>query len=213
MGPRLRFGTQENEFDENHPTEGAYDPRDDHGPFPHYAGVDDFLHQAADSKNWPENFVYDPENDGTPLPASLGVHEHWNNATEMKYSRNLGANEGIELVSNYNYTGVVNHNSETTGIMKDFVLYQNHPNPFNPNTNIKFELATPSHVNLSIFNITGQHIRTVIDEYENAGLHIQNWDAVMDNGMSAPSGIYVYRLSVRNKDRAFQQTKKMVLSR
>jgi hypothetical protein len=66
--------------------------------FPHYSGVDDFLHQAADSLNWPEGIKYDPENDDTHLPRSMGVHEHWNNASDMKYSRNLGAETGIELV-------------------------------------------------------------------------------------------------------------------
>ena len=85
------------EFDRDNPAEGKYDPRDDHGPFPHYPGVDDYLHQAADSQNWPAGFVYDPENDGTPI-GSLGVHEHWNNAVDKKYSRNLGKSEGIELV-------------------------------------------------------------------------------------------------------------------
>ncbi len=65
---------------------------------PNIRGVDDYLHQAADSANWPEGIVYDPDNSGKPLP-SLGVHEHWNNAKSKQYSRNLGLNKGIELVS------------------------------------------------------------------------------------------------------------------
>jgi len=85
------------EFGTDNPQEGSYDPRDTHGPFPHYAGVDDYLRQAADSSQWPVGFVYDPERDGTPLPDSLGVHEHWNNALDKQYSRNLGKPEGIEL--------------------------------------------------------------------------------------------------------------------
>lgn len=85
------------EFDRTHPSEGKLDPRDDHGPFPRYPGVDDYLHQAADPVYWPKGLVYDPEKDGTPI-GSLGVHEHWNNARDKQYSRNLGKNEGIELV-------------------------------------------------------------------------------------------------------------------
>ncbi len=65
---------------------------------PGIRGVDDYLHQAADSANWPEGIVYDPDNSGKPLP-SLGVHEHWNNEQSKQYSRNLGMNKGIELVS------------------------------------------------------------------------------------------------------------------
>jgi hypothetical protein len=66
---------------------------------PNFAqGVDDYLHQAASSKNWPDGIVYDPDKSGTPIP-SLGVHEHWNNSSEKKYSGNLGKGEGIELLS------------------------------------------------------------------------------------------------------------------
>jgi hypothetical protein len=72
----------------------AEPPRHTHVHFP---GLDDFLHQAASSDWWPEGLVYDPENDGTPL-TSLGVHEHWNNETDMEYSRNLGTGDGIELI-------------------------------------------------------------------------------------------------------------------
>ena len=66
------------------------------GPSVH--GLDDYLHQAADRSYWPEGIIYDPDNSGTPMP-SLGVHEHWNNPINKQYSRNLGKNRGIELVS------------------------------------------------------------------------------------------------------------------
>ena len=61
-------------------------------------GIDDHLHQAADSKNWPDGIIYDPDNSGKPL-ASLGVHEHWNNPIDKQYSGNLGKKGGITLVS------------------------------------------------------------------------------------------------------------------
>jgi hypothetical protein len=61
-------------------------------------GVDDYLHQAADSKNWPAGIIYDPDNIGNPL-ASLGVHEHWNNIVDKQYSGNLGLIGGITFVS------------------------------------------------------------------------------------------------------------------
>jgi len=85
------------EFGPDNPSEGAFDPRDDHGPFARYAGVDDYLHQAADPARRPAGFVYDPERDGTAL-GSLGVHEHWNNPIDKAYSRNLGSGQGIELL-------------------------------------------------------------------------------------------------------------------
>jgi hypothetical protein len=65
---------------------------------PNWNGVDDYLHQAADSSNWPAGIIYDPDNSGKPI-SSLGTHEHWNNAEMKQYSRNLGSDKGIELVS------------------------------------------------------------------------------------------------------------------
>ena len=59
---------------------------------------DTYLVEAAQIGNAPSGTVYDPERDGTPVTGSLGVFEHWNNPTDRQYSRNLGRNEGIELV-------------------------------------------------------------------------------------------------------------------
>jgi len=60
--------------------------------------ADAYLHEAALANKPPSGTVYDPSKEGKPL-ASLGVHEHWNNATDRKYSKNLGKTEGIELVT------------------------------------------------------------------------------------------------------------------
>jgi hypothetical protein len=59
--------------------------------------ADNYLHEAAQAAKPPSGTVYNP--DGSGSLASLGVHEHWNNATARKYSRNLGAKEGIELIA------------------------------------------------------------------------------------------------------------------
>lgn len=83
------------EFDAKHPTEGAFDPRDDSGPFSRYSGADDYLHQAADPRNRPKGLAYDPEKDGVPITASLGVHEHWSDPVNKKYS---GPGKGIDLL-------------------------------------------------------------------------------------------------------------------
>ena len=60
--------------------------------------VDNYLHEAAQAGDPPSGVTYDPEGDGTPLE-SLGVHEHWNNARDKQYSRNMGKDRGIELVT------------------------------------------------------------------------------------------------------------------
>jgi len=196
------------EFDENHPTEGQNDWGDNHGPFPHYAGSDDFLHQAADKANWA--VTYDPENDGTELPASLGVHEHWNNAADMQYSRNLGEDEGIELVYMSSNTAVKNHQE----IAEDFMLFNNYPNPFNPSTQIEYQLSEPSSVQMNIYNQTGQLVRTLVNnEHQTAGRHTQSWNGETGYGRPAESGVYFCEISIKNGTGAFRKTRKMVLSR
>ena len=67
-------------------------------PYISESGVDDYLHQAADPKNWPAGIIYAPNGDNIPMKG-LGVHEHWNNPVDKLYSRNLGKGEGIELVN------------------------------------------------------------------------------------------------------------------
>jgi hypothetical protein len=68
--------------------------------YPHKAGTDDYLHEAAQADHPPSGTFYDP-NHPTPVArlASLGVHEHWNNPQDKQYSRNLGTGNGIELVA------------------------------------------------------------------------------------------------------------------
>jgi len=65
--------------------------------YPHMSGAEDYLHEAALANAPPSGFFYDPDGDGNRLP-SLGVHEHWNNPSNMQYTRNLGTGSGIELV-------------------------------------------------------------------------------------------------------------------
>jgi hypothetical protein len=198
------------EFDENHPTEGDYDPSDNRGPFPHYAGVDDFLHQAADSDNWPASFTYDPEGDGSPLPKSLGTHEHWNNAEDKQYTRNLGGDTGIELLVSDISTGIKNE-EDFPDVVNEFTLYQNYPNPFNAGTTIWYKLAETSQVSLVVYNTLGQKVQKIFEGYQPTGSYVQRWDGLMQNGKPAPSGVYMYKITALNGAKNFQQMKKMVM--
>ena len=77
----------------------SHDPSNNHlENWPNINGVDDYLHQGADSVNWPKGIIYDPDNSGKAI-SSLGIHEHWNNPVNKQYSRNLGNSYGIELIS------------------------------------------------------------------------------------------------------------------
>ncbi len=161
--------------------------------FPRYTGVDDFLHQAADSVNWAQGICYDPENDGTYLPRSLGVHEHWNTPADRKYSRNLQTGNGIELLEVEVTTSVANGNpsDQPPGALD---LYPNYPNPFNPRTTIVYALHRESSVQLTIYDLQGRLIRRLWPGEQPAGLQNLVWDGTNDLGNSLASGIYIYRV-------------------
>ena len=75
-----------------------------------------------------------------------------------------------------------------------FTLNQNFPNPFNPSTNIKYSLPFDTHVKVAIFNLLGQRIRTLVDDYKTAGHWTLKWDGKDANGKDVASGIYFYSL-------------------
>lgn len=94
------------------------------------------------------------------------------------------------------YDGVITDVEDETGDMlpTQFTLSQNYPNPFNPHTTIEYSLPVKSHVVLSIYNILGQKIRTLIDKNQGAGCRAVLWDGKTDRGKDVASGIYFYRL-------------------
>jgi len=65
---------------------------------------------------------------------------------------------------------------------ENFKLYQNYPNPFNPSTRIRYQLATSGHVTLTIFNLAGQGIATLVDEFQSAGMKPVTWDGLDEQG-------------------------------
>ena len=76
-----------------------------------------------------------------------------------------------------------------------FALENNYPNPFNPNTILEFSLPTGEWVNLAIYNILGQRVRVLIDEFRLPGEHSIIWNGINDNGEGVSSGIYFARLA------------------
>ncbi len=90
-----------------------------------------------------------------------------------------------------------------------YALYQNYPNPFNPETIIEFGLPENSNVEISIFNVQGQKILTLIDDFKTAGFHQTKWKGTDDNGEAVASGVYLYQLRAGE----FVSIKKMLLLR
>ena len=78
---------------------------------------------------------------------------------------------------------------------KPTTLYQNYPNPFNPSTTISFYLASPGHISLAIYDISGSVVRALLDESKPAGHHTALWDGKNEGGRETASGVYYYRLT------------------
>jgi len=94
-----------------------------------------------------------------------------------------------------------------TILPKEFSLSQNYPNPFNPVCNIEYYLPKGSHVTLTIYNILGQKVRVLVDEFQGAGDKSVRWDGKDNLSREVTSGIYFYRIEAGD----FAQAKKMVL--
>jgi hypothetical protein len=92
-------------------------------------------------------------------------------------------------------------------VPQEFSLSQNYPNPFNPETKISYALPTDCHVKLSIYNITGRKVKTLVDEHQTAGYKTVCWNGKDDQGKETASGIYFYKIRAGD----FSQSRKMVL--
>jgi hypothetical protein len=106
------------------------------------------------------------------------------------------------------------HNEVTVTVLPGtFKLEPNYPNPFNPETTIRFYLPTPSNVTLKVYNILGQEVVTLFDRSLQSGPQSVVWRGVNKYNQSVASGIYIYRMTAVSADgkEKFTQTRKMVL--
>ena len=146
----------------------------------------------------------------------------------------LGAGENLDVqvrfvpVATGEYSGIVtiysNDNDEEevtvqlTGIAVElsvdghqipdkFTLHQNHPNPFNPVTTLRYDLPEDAMVNITIYDMMGRVVRTMVNTQQNTGFKSVLWNATNDAGSSVSAGLYLYMIKAGD----FRQTKKMVL--
>lgn len=116
--------------------------------------------------------------------------------------RGVYPNRNIDVtVLKYSQTNSIHNNS--SNILSDYKLFQNFPNPFNPTTNIKFQLKTPGHVTVKIFDISGKNISNLVNRKLESGEHKISWNAGNNS-----SGIYFYTLYVNDM---LINSKKMIL--
>ena len=132
-----------------------------------------------------------------------GEHQEWV----------LTTNSGKEHI--LNRTGGITLPPETKGMSLEkraifpdvYALYQNYPNPFNPVTKITYQLPEESYVAVTIYNLVGQKVTTLVDGRRSGGFHTVDWYGINSNGESVASGLYFFRIETEN----FSKTLKMLL--
>jgi len=134
---------------------------------------------------------------------------HPGESIELQYEApplSPGEVRSFVLVSHGRYERLENAGQTPQG----FHLGQNFPNPFNPRTTLEYQLATPGRVLLVVYDLMGQEIRRLVDEYQEAGLYEKTWDAG-----DSPSGVYHIRMSVVDQSgkQLYQGVRKIVLMR
>ena len=90
---------------------------------------------------------------------------------------------------------------------QEFALHQNYPNPFNPVTRIRYDLPENSMVNITVYDMLGREVNTLVNQVQDAGFKSIIWDATNDYGKSVSAGIYLYQIQAGD----FMRTEKMVL--
>ena len=97
-------------------------------------------------------------------------------------------------------------------VITDYALSQNYPNPFNPSTSIEFSVPVNTSVTLTIYNLLGQVVITLVNEEISAGNYSVVWNGEDQNGLKVSSGVYLYKMQANGLNgREFQEIRKMVL--
>ncbi len=134
---------------------------------------------------------------GAAVPPNDGFFD-----TDANYVGAFGYKNWLNGWTRFNTLTSVRIKENLNSIPENFELSQNYPNPFNPTTTIKFSIPEANNVRLSVYNILGQQVSELVNDYKSAGTYLVNW-----NAENLASGIYIYRLEVGN----FSISKKMTL--
>ena len=113
--------------------------------------------------------------------------------------------ESIFYGANYS---VVKHASTGGNVLPDsYALGNNYPNPFNPTTVIPYQLPEDTRVRITVYNMLGQEVAVLVDEFQLANFHRISWKGKDTRGKSVPSGVYIYRLETPS----YQKSHKLLL--
>lgn len=156
-------------------------------------------------------------NAGDPYPGTT-ANRNFNSSTGPNSNGYNGANSLVQVLNVSNSGDTMTADlfvAVPTGVddgynrPRDFQLAQNYPNPFNPATTISYALEKSGNVELEVYNLLGQKIKTLFSGSQKAGNHQIDWDGTDRSGRFVSSGLYFYRLETESS----AEVKKMMLVR
>lgn len=165
-----------------------------------------------DNENWPQeadgegnSLVPTETNPTNDQDSSI----YWRASFEFAGSPGADDIEGVEYVSDDCGTVIIPEPQMLTQT-ESIVLDQNYPNPFRDLTYIHYKLEEGGHIKLSVYNVMGQHITTLVDAYQTTGHQLVTWDCTDNSSGRVNPGIYFYRLEIMNDKNHNVLTKKMI---
>ena len=147
-----------------------------------------------DDPPWPE----EPDGNGPSL-------ELIDPALDNSLAANWAASAGYGSPGSINSASLSNENQ--SWVPAGFRVFDNYPNPFNPATTIGYELPENSFVAITIYDMLGREVRTLVHQEQGSGHHAVIWDATNDHGAPVSAGVYLYVIQAGK----FRQAKKMIL--
>ncbi|GAG92861.1 unnamed protein product, partial [marine sediment metagenome] len=157
-----------------------------------------------DGGDWPAS----PDGTGNSLvPVELNPVNDQNSPADWRASYEIGGSPGADDVppSSIPITEITPSS--------DFVLAQNYPNPFTDITYIDYQIPDDAFVQLSVYNLMGQQIATLVSAHQSAGLYQVEWNGINQSNRHVPNGIYFYRLAIQSQNQSNVLTGKMMLMR
>lgn len=102
----------------------------------------------------------------------------------------------IENIRKLTFSGVVNveDGEKLAAAIKTFTLLQNYPNPFNPSTTIEYQIPESGNIEVNIYDISGQLVKSLENNYQKAGSYKVSWDSRNNGGQNVASGIYLIQV-------------------
>ena len=180
----------------------------------HYIGIRDSLILSFNEIGFPEDIDVNILDNVTGLEYSINEIQELSLFTDSIGVIDLDLNTPLNQYLDYgdqryfiSFTYTTLSNNPDKLIPEAYQLFQNYPNPFNPNTKIMYNIPSKEHVKITIYDMLGHEVKTLVNKIEEEGLKIISWNGLDDNNKKLPSGLYLYSIQSGN----FRKTKKMIV--